>query len=276
MATTWKEASSEPATPRDKGTRPVVRDYMIVSLLALLFITLILWEEGFGAWSVLPLLLGGVGIVASWPGSPPLVLFALVMLLMKRSWIQGVHRHFQGEPSLVIDLMLAATTLVYLAGAMRLLTLVRHATPPDVHRSRKPPASRVAGRWLLPKEPAGRSLLEVPANEIVVLLTAAPCFVVLAYVLWYRLASEGEPPGWLEPLPLPGAWHALLLAWGVGIALVAMHAFLSYLSRAQATREESLLYLQDQLWQETRGEQRRLNRWLAWARLRWQWKGEKS
>jgi hypothetical protein len=34
------------------------------------------------------------------------------------------------------------------------------------------------------------------------------------------------------------------------------------------TAEEATLFLQDVLWKETRGEQRRLNRWSAWARLR--------
>jgi hypothetical protein len=29
-----------------------------------------------------------------------------------------------------------------------------------------------------------------------------------------------------------------------------------------------MLFLQDELWKETRGEQRRINRWRAWARLR--------
>jgi hypothetical protein len=28
------------------------------------------------------------------------------------------------------------------------------------------------------------------------------------------------------------------------------------------------VYLQDQLWSATRGEQRRIQRWLAWARLK--------
>jgi hypothetical protein len=42
------------------------------------------------------------------------------------------------------------------------------------------------------------------------------------------------------------------------------------LGRRRAPTEENLLYLQDQLWQQTRHEQATLNRWLVWARLRWQ------
>jgi hypothetical protein len=50
--------------------------------------------------------------------------------------------------------------------------------------------------------------------------------------------------------------------------LAATAALLGYLRWARATPEESLLYLQDQAWAATRSEQRRLNRWLIWARLR--------
>jgi hypothetical protein len=32
--------------------------------------------------------------------------------------------------------------------------------------------------------------------------------------------------------------------------------------------EEAALYLQDELWRQTRREQARLNRWLAWAEKR--------
>jgi hypothetical protein len=38
---------------------------------------------------------------------------------------------------------------------------------------------------------------------------------------------------------------------------------------------EANLFLQDILWQETRGDQRRISRWFAWARLRRPWWGFK-
>jgi hypothetical protein len=80
------------------------------------------------------------------------------------------------------------------------------------------------------------------------------------------------PPAWLDLDPT--LWRLLLLVWGMGLGLAGLHAFLSYVGRIQASREESLLYLQDQLWSQTRGEERRINRWAVWGRLRRQRKEE--
>ena len=53
-------------------------------------------------------------------------------------------------------------------------------------------------------------------------------------------------------------------------------AVLAWLGRMLASRQQSLMFLQDQLWAQTRGEQRRINRWAVWARLRRQRKEEKA
>ena len=45
-------------------------------------------------------------------------------------------------------------------------------------------------------------------------------------------------------------------------------ALLGHWRARQMTAAEGELSLQDTLWRETRREQRRLNRWLAWAELR--------
>src|SRR5207244_92074 len=48
---------------------------------------------------------------------------------------------------------------------------------------------------------------------------------------------------------------------------LAAHAF-RYWQRVQMDRVSALLLLQDLFWHETRGEQRRVQRWLAWKKLR--------
>ena len=63
-------------------------------------------------------------------------------------------------------------------------------------------------------------------------------------------------------------WHLLVLIWLGSLVLMGASAVLAYVERAQAGPEESLLYLQDQLWTQTRGEQRRIHRWMVWLRLR--------
>ena len=48
---------------------------------------------------------------------------------------------------------------------------------------------------------------------------------------------------------------------------LAAHVF-RYWRRLQMDRVSAMLMLQDLLWHETRGEQRRISRWIAWKRLR--------
>jgi hypothetical protein len=110
-------------------------------------------------------------------------------------------------------------------------------------------------------------------TEILLLLVTAPLAVVLGYVLWGVVVVEPQP-AWLR---IRGElWRAILLIWSGGIALVLAHGLQSYLGNVFKGREANLLYLQDELWTATRGEQRRIWRWLTWARLRQQRKKEEE
>ena len=129
----------------------------------------------------------------------------------------------------------------------------------------------MAGRWLLPHEPRKRNAWQGNASELLLFLASVPAFAIVANLLWVRLALDSTlfpgilPPHW---------WQALVVIWFSALVLLCAHTFLAYLGRTLAGPEESLLYLQDQLWSATRGEQRRINRWLVWARLRAQRKEE--
>jgi hypothetical protein len=111
----------------------------------------------------------------------------------------------------------------------------------------------------------------VDAGEAGWLVLALPLWALLACLTWWGLT------GW-EPLfgiDDPVLFALLLLGTlGGGIALAG--AVLRHRQSARATPEEALLYLQNQLWRETARDQGRLNRWLAWARLRGRARKEKS
>jgi hypothetical protein len=263
----------EPVKERPaKVTRPIVRDYSIVSLAALGLMTLLLVEAQFSYWSIVPLLIGAIGIVAGWTAGPALVLLSmLVMLLIQRD----ILRAFVGVPqtSFLLPLLLAGATLVYLAGSTRLLSLVRHTVPPDSRRERRPRAKRVRSRWLLPRAATARSVGVIPAGEVGQLLLSVPLFLSAAYLIWLWLARM-QPGDWYAgPWSL---WPVVVLIWGGAIVLAGTWAFLAYLGRSQASVEENRLFLQDQLWAATRGEQRQINRVIARARLRGQRKEEGS
>ena len=63
-------------------------------------------------------------------------------------------------------------------------------------------------------------------------------------------------------------WRVALVVWAAVVLLLVASALLAYLRSLLAGPQEGLLFLQDQLWAQTRGEQRQVWRWLTWARLR--------
>ena len=79
------------------------------------------------------------------------------------------------------------------------------------------------------------------------------------FVLKQHWTVIGLPPRWKQFLMV--AWLVLL------VLFVAGHGF-RYWRRSQMDRATALLLLQDLLWNETRGEQRRLNRWIVWKKLK--------
>jgi hypothetical protein len=103
------------------------------------------------------------------------------------------------------------------------------------------------------------------------LVLALPLWTVLSVVAWGWLIEDMGPLGMTREV-----WRMIRIVWA-GLTIVAVTGVVAgYLRRTLATPEESLLYLQDQLWRQTRREQSSLNRWLTWARLRAQRRRERS
>jgi hypothetical protein len=270
-------------------------NYTVLCLFALVVMTSILLQTGIGLWGLLPAAVGLVAVYTHWRAGPPLVLVSLACLL-------GMHRAGMDMPVLLLsllgrvgrlfnfpnqrvplpqgawawqddgvgtDVVLCTAVLAYTAAHYRLLSLVNHAFPPDPRRRERPPAPPGGGR-----RPAGRVVEQprspataVPA-ELVLLLGGLPLWAGTAALLWDRLTAD-------EPAvpPRPGesdVWLAMVLIWVVGLIVVLTTVLLRYLGQYQTTVEENRLYLQDQVWRETRREQSRLNRWLVWARRRGQ------
>lgn len=123
------------------------------------------------------------------------------------------------------------------------------------------------------KLPEPREAAPVTSTELTALLAAVPIWCVIGYVL-LRMSSMIPPPE--LPLSVRGEWSMLLLCMTLGISVASVTLASSYLARVRATPMQSLLYLQDQLWRETRREQSRMNRWLVRARLRRQHQQEEG
>ncbi|MFO0846469.1 MAG: hypothetical protein U0797_29550 [Gemmataceae bacterium] len=245
---------------------PVERDYTLLAVSGLMVVGVLLVDEGLGWWTVVPISGGLLSVLVPGSVAVPFVLLAAVALLVMRSALPWFFPQ-DGDPSPLAVAAFAMGALAYVAGQSRVYAIKRHAVPPDARRRRRPATERVEGRWLLPAGPTRRSAL--PSGEVAVLAVSVPAFVLVAYLLWLRVALE--PPPDLLDIPVP-LWRVLVVAWAGLFGLAAVYVLTSYLRRSLASREESLMYLQDQLWAATRGEQRRINSWRVWGRL----KGERA
>jgi hypothetical protein len=283
--------SSQPssATAADP---PGVRAYSLVCLSALLLMILALVLRRPDAWVLFPALVGAMGLVFRLRAAPLLVLAAVVLLLWTwwigtnpgwmgysvgrwlwwllrgywvpfRLWGRGP-RDLSGSGARPLsDLLLAVSLLTYAVGTYRLLGLTVRLFPPD-------PRRRAAARRLGPVEAKKvEALLRRPPalvthREIGALLGSLSACGGATYMFWVWLRQ-----GRYTALPLSApVWHGLLILWLLGGGVLLAAALLRYLALRRMSATEAALYLQDVLWRETRREQRRLNRWLAWAWLR--------
>ena len=244
---------------RELRSHPAVRNYMLFCLAALFLTVLCLADRGLEWWGLVPALIGCLALLTNWSHGPPLVLVSLAGLLglprSRSSWNYAGWPRYQ-TPALM-DLVLCVAVLAYVLGHYRLLSLMRSIFPANSRRPRVDAPRRSADL--------------VNAWEMALLGFVLPLWVGLAVVVWTWM-MEGVPPLGIRR----EWWRVLRLAWAVLAVLATTGIVTGYLRLATATPEESLLYLQDQCWRHTRGEQSRLNRWLTWARLRGQRRKETS
>jgi hypothetical protein len=176
----------------------------------------------------------------------------------------------QHEPAFD-DFLIAGAFLLYAAAYYRYLGLERHLFPLDV-RKRPYAGLGSAERRRLIEEPQRRAPETVTLRELGTLGLAVPLWIGGAAALW-QLAMPYQPQRYDFGLVL---WSALKVLYLFGIPLLLFRAGIAYSNQCRAGRGESMMYLQEQLWRETRREQSRLNRWLTWARLRAQRRKENA
>jgi hypothetical protein len=112
-------------------------------------------------------------------------------------------------------------------------------------------------------QPQPRSEETLSLAELAALMLSAPVCALAAEGAALLLRQHWELVG------LPPRWKQLLaLVWVVIVGMfIAAHVF-RYWRRARMTRDLALMALQDDLWNEPRGEQRRIGRWDEWRKLR--------
>jgi hypothetical protein len=264
---------------------PASRHYVLLCLMMLLVITVQLVERVPDVLSLLPLVFGGVFLLVPWRDGPALVLLFVGWLLTAEGHygiprdvfhdlVTEEFRFFAGESRMIPvfdDLLLAAAFLVYAAGYYRYFGFVRHLFPLDPRH--QPYAGLVYGeRRRLVEEPQRRGPDTLTAWEFGLLALVVPLWIGGAAVLWNWMMEDQ-----LRDYVFDDAlWAVLKLMYLLGVPLLLFRAGIAYSMQCRAHRDESLVFLQDQLWRETRREQGRVNRWLTWARLRAQRREERT
>jgi hypothetical protein len=259
---------TEPTGPPDAAPTPPdgVSRYELLCLVTLLLMTTVLVGRGFGLPSLVPLLVGGLGVLGRWRLALPLLVLMLMLVLLDLWRFLGFGADvFDFDP--LGDFLLCAAVLGYASAQYRLQGLARSLLPDDPRDRRKPAEKK--------EEQRTRPLLDA---EIPMLLMSLPFWAWLAALLWEELPPDwrdlGLPPRYrrlIEAAELSKpVWRLLVIVAGLGAGAVLWAGLTTLLNRGRRgpSPEEAVMYLQDVLWRETRSEQTRIQRWLTWARLR--------
>ena len=261
----------------DPARSSAVRRYQLVALLALVLISVVLLESGLELMGLVVLLLGLLAIAFRWAIGPPLIVLLLLLLLTEwRPLFRNLERMLSPRGSRLTywdgltgsspltEVVLAMATLGFVVAQYRLLALTRHWFPID---PRRPGPGHTPA---LPPQTRPPSLLG--DNEIAFVAMALPLWAAVAFFVWNVLCVL--PVRWFGLTP--EVWRILLTVWLAGAGLIGTRAVVGYLAWKQAPEEAARLYLQDQLWRQTRREQARIDHWLTWARLRAQRREEET
>jgi hypothetical protein len=236
------------APPATSAAPSATTSYFIIGVASIAILSLGLFQSGADRWALVPALIGTAGLVFYWRTAPLALLVSVAIGKVLPLWYYG-GGGLSRSGSLAADLVLGAAMLGYLIAQYRLLSLHVALLPADPRYPKaKPPARDVAS---------------VPAREAPGALLTAAAATVGAFFLW-ELTSLVRPP-WAI---MPAHWRVELLVWILAFGLIGLSSVIGYFSWRRQSRREALLVLRDEFWRQTRGEQRRINRWRAWARRR--------
>jgi hypothetical protein len=181
-----------------------------------------------------------------------LVTLAVLELLSMRIWPRFRLMHSMFDLS---EMMFAAGTLLYVGSLYRVHSFVLAASNFD---------ARLAEKTSRPLPPQTRPESSLTREELVGWLVSAPMFVLAAEVL-RRLLSQPSPVDELVPARVA---HIVIAIWALVMGVLFVWTFFDYWRRVSAGPEQARMYLENMVWLESRRDQGRIGRWLAWQKRR--------
>jgi len=236
--------------------------YQLLAGLGLAVILVGELQRGGGLFSILLTLVGLIMLLFPFRWGPLglLLLYGAGQWSARMAWTRFGPDVFSGA---AFEHVLVCTGfLCYTVSHYRLQGILLHLLPLDP-RQRAGPSywSLWHLRRVTPVVEEKRAVVHVTPIEITWLVLTIPFWALAAQLTQHVLSRP-----W-DPVNLERFAGIFLLAWMLGVGMFVTATVLRYWSHCQRSPQEARLFLQDALWRETRGEQRRLHRWLAWARL---------
>jgi hypothetical protein len=254
------------------AARPAIRvgpiHYQILGGAGLLLMFLAQLDQGIYLGGLLVACIGLFGIVSKWRAAPLILLGAFAAAQVGQHIM--VYRDFATEdrrPLLHLrDLASAIGLVAYIAANCRLQSLWSQIVPADPRqRERKRHrAGRRVGYAEAPVPQKRASRLLTP-QEIAAFVLMLPFWALLGQALWVFIAQPW--PSAFSVFESPRALRLLSFAWLLIMGLLIAGTVLGQWRRRQMDRAAAQICLQDILWRETRREQRRIFRWLAWRKV---------
>jgi hypothetical protein len=235
-------------TEPDAALSPAAQAYQAIGLAAVVMLGAGLFQLGADRWALVPVLIGAAGLAFRWRTAPLACLTAVAFAVVASAWT-GAGFAFRRVPSEITNLGLGLAVVAYTLAQYRLLGLTVAVLPPDPLRPKDKPPPR-------PAEAA-------PPREAALAVMVAAGAALAGVFVWE--VTDIVPPPWGI---LRESWRVGLVVWVMTALLVGLFSVLGYLGWRRQSRDEAALVLQDTLWAETRREQRRIQRWAAWARAR--------
>ncbi len=170
---------------------------------------------------------------------------------------------------LIPELVVCAGALSYVSAHYRMQGLLGDIFP----RERTvPPPLRPGQRGPAPLRGRPRGAALATPGEMLMLLAALPLWVGLALVAYPLLvpgALGRRGPEWYDADGPEMLLQVLLrfrfLVLLTGVAVLSLWGLHGYLSWRRWSPDEARLALQDVVWSQTSGEDRRINAWRMWA-----------
>ncbi len=240
--------------------------YVALCSLCLAVLLLVQLQHGLLLANALCVAVGAMSLVSKMRLGPILLVGFVsgCQLSLQRGFLRPFGMSRAQNTLELIDVLLCAAVLGYVAAHYRLQSIWHSVLPVDPRQRTGTP--RRPFPWFRRQAPMleeKRSAGQITPQEIAWFVLTLPVWAVAAQVARALITHRWEPVGISGRLA-----EGLRALWLFTVGFFVIQALLNFWKHRRNDPGVAQLYLQDQLWRETRGEQRRVQRWLAWWKLR--------